>query len=168
MWKNRLFLNGDLEEEIYMNQPEGFITPGQEGKVCRLVKSLYGLKQAPKQWHQKFDNTMLESGFKINDCDKCVYVKDTSSGYVILCLYVDGIVDIEVCYVLLGRPWQHDMEATHQGVVSPKTKLETKTLVTLVASPKEFQAERKQRIVSFALLVNGVKVVMEELQCGGN
>ncbi|GKB58909.1 retrovirus-related pol polyprotein from transposon TNT 1-94 [Tanacetum coccineum] len=49
------FLNGDLEEEIYMNQPEGFIAPGQEGKVCRLVKSLYGLKQAPKQWHQKFD-----------------------------------------------------------------------------------------------------------------
>nr|GEY94411.1 hypothetical protein [Tanacetum cinerariifolium] len=42
------FLNGDLEEEIYMNQPEGFIAPGQEGKVYRLVKSLYGLKQAPK------------------------------------------------------------------------------------------------------------------------
>ncbi|GJR61143.1 retrovirus-related pol polyprotein from transposon TNT 1-94 [Tanacetum coccineum] len=75
------FLNGDLEEEIYMNQPEGFIAPGQEGKVCRLVKSLYGLKQAPKQWHQKFDHTMLESGFKINECDKCVYVKDTSAGY---------------------------------------------------------------------------------------
>ncbi|GJW48229.1 retrotransposon protein, putative, ty1-copia subclass [Tanacetum coccineum] len=86
------FLNGDLEEEIYMNQPEGFIAPRQEGKVCRLVKSLYGLKQAPKQWHQKFDHTMLESGFKINECDKCVYVKDTSSGYVILCLYVDDML----------------------------------------------------------------------------
>ncbi|GJX73513.1 retrovirus-related pol polyprotein from transposon TNT 1-94 [Tanacetum coccineum] len=88
------FLNGDLEEEIYMNQPEGFIAPGQESKVCRLVKSLYGLKQAPKQWHQKFDHTMLESGFKINECDKCVYVKDTSSGYVILCLYVDDMLTI--------------------------------------------------------------------------
>lgn len=43
------FLNGDLEEEIYMNQPEGFVVPGKEKKVCRLVKSLYGLKQAPKQ-----------------------------------------------------------------------------------------------------------------------
>nr|GEV57555.1 ribonuclease H-like domain containing protein [Tanacetum cinerariifolium] len=63
------FLNGDLEEEIYMNQPEGFIAPGQESKVCRLVKSLYGLKQAPKQCHQKFDHTMLESGFKNNECD---------------------------------------------------------------------------------------------------
>nr|GEV48932.1 zinc finger, CCHC-type [Tanacetum cinerariifolium] len=86
------FLNGDLEEEIYMNQPEGFIAPGQEGKVCRLVKSLYSLKQAPKQWHHKFNHTILESGFKINECDKCVYVKDTSSGYVILCLYVDDML----------------------------------------------------------------------------
>ena len=43
------FLNGDLEEEIYMEQLEGCIAPGQEKKVCRLVKSLYGLKQAPKQ-----------------------------------------------------------------------------------------------------------------------
>ncbi|KAD3336335.1 hypothetical protein E3N88_31854 [Mikania micrantha] len=55
------FLNGDLEEEIYMEQPEGFSAPGQEGKVCKLVKSLYGLKQAPKQWHQKFDQMICLS-----------------------------------------------------------------------------------------------------------
>ncbi|GJX21866.1 retrovirus-related pol polyprotein from transposon TNT 1-94 [Tanacetum coccineum] len=88
------FLNEGIEEEIYMNQPEGFIAPGQERKVCRLVKSLYGLNQAPKQWHQKFNHTMLDSGFKINKCDKCVYVKDTSSGYVILRLYVDDMLII--------------------------------------------------------------------------
>ncbi|KAD2393513.1 hypothetical protein E3N88_40490 [Mikania micrantha] len=56
------FLNGDLEEEIYMEQPEGFSALGQEGKVCKLVKSLYGLKQAPKQWHQKFDQTIFIMG----------------------------------------------------------------------------------------------------------
>ncbi|KAK6149115.1 hypothetical protein DH2020_016640 [Rehmannia glutinosa] len=88
------FLNGDLEEEIYMEQPEGFSAPGQENKVCKLVKSLYGLKQAPKQWHEKFDNAMKECGFKINECDKCVYVKDTENGYVILCLYVDDMLII--------------------------------------------------------------------------
>ena len=44
------FLNGDLDEEIYIEQHEGFSTLGQERKICKLVKSLYGLKQAPKQW----------------------------------------------------------------------------------------------------------------------
>ncbi|RVX20813.1 Retrovirus-related Pol polyprotein from transposon TNT 1-94 [Vitis vinifera] len=86
------FLNGDLDEEIYMEQPEGFSAPGQEKKVCKLVKSLYGLKQAPKQWHEKIDNVMLSHGFKINECDKCVYVKDTKHGYVIVCLYVDDML----------------------------------------------------------------------------
>ena len=88
------FLNGELNEEIYMEQPEGFIVPGQEKKVCRLVKSLYGLKQAPKQWHEKFDNAMMSNGFRINECDKCVYIKDTVNGYVIVYLYVDDMLII--------------------------------------------------------------------------
>ncbi|CAM8908096.1 unnamed protein product [Rhodiola kirilowii] len=86
------FLNGDLDEEIYMEQPEGCIVPGQERKVCKLVKSLYRLKQAPKQWHEKFDKVMLSNGFKINECDKCIYIKTTENGYVILFLYVDDIL----------------------------------------------------------------------------
>ena len=90
-----VFLNGELEEEIYMEQPEGFIVKGQENKVCRLVKSLYGLKQAMKQWHEKFDHTMLTNGFKINECDecdKCVYVKSDDNSYAIVCLYVDDML----------------------------------------------------------------------------
>ena len=58
------FLNGDLNEEVYMEQPEGFTLPGNEKKVCKLVKSLYGRKQAPKQWHRKFDDVILNNGFK--------------------------------------------------------------------------------------------------------
>ncbi|CAM8917314.1 unnamed protein product [Rhodiola kirilowii] len=86
------FLNGDLEEEIYMEQPEGCRAPRQERKVCKLVKSLHGMKQAPKQWHEKFDKAMLSNGFKINECDKCIYIKNTEHRYVILCLYVDDIL----------------------------------------------------------------------------
>ena len=86
------FLNGELNEEIYMEQPEGFVAPGQERKVCKLVKSLYGLKQAPKQWHEKFDLVMMSNGFHINECDKCVYVKCISDNYVIVCLYVDDMI----------------------------------------------------------------------------
>jgi hypothetical protein len=69
------FLNGELEEEIYMDQPEGFVEAGQESKVCKLTISLYGLKQAPKQWHEKFDSCMIENGYKSNECDKCIYSK---------------------------------------------------------------------------------------------
>ena len=61
------FLNGNLEKEIYMEQPEGCVVPGKEKKVCKLVKSPYGLKQAPKQWHNKFDHVLVTNGYSIND-----------------------------------------------------------------------------------------------------
>nr|GFB44169.1 zinc finger, CCHC-type [Tanacetum cinerariifolium] len=73
------FLNGDLEEEVYMNQPLGFIMLGNENKVCKTIKSLYGLKQAPKQWHQKFDEVVLSNGYLLNQADKCVYSKFDAS-----------------------------------------------------------------------------------------
>ncbi|GJT11749.1 zinc finger, CCHC-type containing protein [Tanacetum coccineum] len=66
---------------------------GNEHKVCKLIKSLYGLKQAAKQWHQKFDEVVLSSGFHLNQSDKCVYRKFDSSGKgVIICLYVDDML----------------------------------------------------------------------------
>ena len=86
------FLNGELEEEIYMEQPDGFIAQGQEGKVYRLIKSLYGLKQAPKQWHEKFDKTLTSAAFTVNEADTCVYYRYGGGKGVILCLYVDDIL----------------------------------------------------------------------------
>nr|GEU86579.1 zinc finger, CCHC-type [Tanacetum cinerariifolium] len=74
-------------------QPKGFVMLGNEHKVCRLVKSLYGLKQAPKQWHQKFDEVVLSSGFLLNQSDKCVNRKFNNSGKgVIIFLYVDDML----------------------------------------------------------------------------
>ncbi|GAU49932.1 hypothetical protein TSUD_408340 [Trifolium subterraneum] len=86
------FLNGDLEEEIYMEQPEGFVIHGQETKVCKLDKSLYGLKQAPKQWHEKFDNLMVSNGFRLNESDNCIYYKCDGNICTIICLYVDDML----------------------------------------------------------------------------
>ena len=85
------FLKRELEE-IYMDQPDGFVANGQEGKVCKLLKSLYGLKQAPKQWHEKFDRTLTSAGFVVNEADKCVYYRYGGGEGVILCLYVDDIL----------------------------------------------------------------------------
>ena len=79
-----------------MEQPEGFVAPGQAGKVCRLVKSLYGLKQAPMKWHEKFDHVVFSNAFKANECDSCVYYKeyhrDNEEGYVMITLYVDDLL----------------------------------------------------------------------------
>ncbi|GJU13053.1 zinc finger, CCHC-type containing protein [Tanacetum coccineum] len=87
------FLNGELDKEVYMNQPRGFIMPGNKNKVCKLIKSLYRLKQSPKQWHQKFDKVVLSNGYLLNQADKCVYSKFDESGKgVIICLYVDDML----------------------------------------------------------------------------
>jgi hypothetical protein len=88
---NTTFLNDELEE-IYMDQPDVFVANGQEGKVCKLLKSLYGLKQAPKQWHEKFNRTLTSIGFVVNEADKCVYYQYGGGEGVILCLYVDDIL----------------------------------------------------------------------------
>jgi len=94
------FSNGDLDEEVYMRQPKGFVVPGQEHRVCKLLKSLYGLKQAPKQWHQKFHKVVFKNDFHINDANKCVYTKFTSDKGVIVCLFVD---DMLICGTNLKR-----------------------------------------------------------------
>nr|GFA47125.1 zinc finger, CCHC-type [Tanacetum cinerariifolium] len=87
------YLNGELDEEVYMNQPEGFIMPVNENKVWKLIKSLYGLKQAPKQWHQNFDEVVFSNGYLLNQADKCVYRKfDETGKRVVICLYVDDML----------------------------------------------------------------------------
>ena len=86
------FLHGDLEEDIYMKQPEGFSEKGKENMVCRLKRSLYGLKQAPRQWYKKFDNFMCNNGFTRLQADHCCYVKNFGSSYIILLIYVDDML----------------------------------------------------------------------------
>ena len=89
------FLHGDLEEEIYMEQPEGFKVNGKEDLVCKLRKSLYGLKQAPRQWYKKFDSFMSSHGYTRTTSDHCVFTKKFSDDdFIILLLYVDDMLII--------------------------------------------------------------------------
>ena len=87
------FLHGDLEEQIYMVQPEGFSQPGYEHLVCKLRKSLYGLKQSPRQWYKRFDSYMIQIGYRRCEYDCCVYVKSLDDGsFIFLLLYVDDML----------------------------------------------------------------------------
>ena len=72
------FINGDLDEEIYMKQPEGFHI-GSPSKVCRLRKSLYGLKQSTRQWNKKLHSVLTELGFKRIESDRSVYIYSNGS-----------------------------------------------------------------------------------------
>eukprot|EP00253_Pinus_taeda_P034896 PITA_34896 len=85
------FLHGDLHEEIYMEQPLGFI---QEdfSLVCQLKKSLNGLKQAPRDWYAKMDNFLLDTGFSRCHFDNIVYTKKVGKSLIFLVLYVDDLI----------------------------------------------------------------------------
>ena len=86
------FLNGELEEEVYMTQPEGFISEKGNHLVCKLKKSIYGLKQASRQWYMKFHNIITSFGFEENIVDQCIYIKVSGSKFTFLVLYVDDIL----------------------------------------------------------------------------
>jgi hypothetical protein len=88
------FLHGDLEEEIYINHPEGFAVKGKKELVCKLKKSLYGLKQSPSMWHHKFDTYTTGLGFKRRKHDHCVYFKLIGDHLIYLVLYVDDMLMI--------------------------------------------------------------------------
>ncbi|KAL0426864.1 UNVERIFIED_CONTAM: Retrovirus-related Pol polyprotein from transposon TNT 1-94 [Sesamum latifolium] len=87
-----IFLHGDLEEQIYMEQPDGFTQPGHEHLVCKLKKSLYGLKQSPRHWYKWFHSYMFQIGYKWCEYDCCVYVNSLDDGSFIVLLYLDDML----------------------------------------------------------------------------
>ena len=84
------FLFGELDEEIYMKQPKGFIVKGKEKKVCRLGKTIYGLKQAALQWNKQLHRSLLEMGFTHCKSDPGTYFKIIGGEIIILLIYVDN------------------------------------------------------------------------------
>jgi hypothetical protein len=95
IWKidvKTTFLNGNLTQDVYMTQFEGFVNPKNDGNICKLQKSIYGLKQASRSWDLLFDEVVKEFGFIKNVEEPCVYKKVSGSTLVFLVLYVDDIL----------------------------------------------------------------------------
>uniref|UniRef100_A0ACD6A2Q2 Uncharacterized protein n=1 Tax=Avena sativa TaxID=4498 RepID=A0ACD6A2Q2_AVESA len=86
------FLNGDLAEEVYVQQPVGFTEAGSEHKVLRLRKALYGLRQAPRAWNAKLDATLISLGFEKCPLDHALYRRGDVDSYLLVGVYVDNLV----------------------------------------------------------------------------
>ena len=85
------FLNGIIQEEIYVEQPQGFEIHERESHVCRLKKALYGLKQAPRAWYSMIDSYLLSMGFQKSEVDPNLYFIMVGDDPLVLLLYVDDL-----------------------------------------------------------------------------
>ena len=87
------FLHGELSEEVYMRQPEGFVKNGQKSLVCHLKRSIYGLKQSPQCWNTALHKQLKELGFKQTASDPCLYVcLDSEGELLVVAIYVEDII----------------------------------------------------------------------------
>jgi len=89
-----VFFHGDLHEEVYMEQPPGYVDQTHPNLVCRLKKVLYGLKQAPRTWSNKIVQYLVTSGFQTSNANFSLYVKKTDHEIVIIIIYVDDLIII--------------------------------------------------------------------------
>jgi hypothetical protein len=85
------FLNGEIEEEVYIKKPEGFVVHNKRSHVSRLKKALYGLKQAPRAWYEKMDGFLMSLGFNKSVVDPNLYYHIDGNECLILVLYVDDL-----------------------------------------------------------------------------
>ena len=101
------FLNGNLQEDVYMTQPEGFLDPKNPGKICKLQRSIYGLKKASRGWNIHFDEAVREFGSIKNEDESYVYKKADENNIAFLVLYVDDILLIgnDIPTLLNTKAW---------------------------------------------------------------
>jgi hypothetical protein len=89
---NNVFLHGDLQEEVYMEQPPGYEDQTHPNLVYRLKKALYGLKRAPKAWSDKIGQYLVISGFQTCNAKFSLSVKKTDNGIIVVVIYVDDLI----------------------------------------------------------------------------
>ena len=86
------FLHGELEEEVYVEQPPSYVDPGHPDCICKLCKALYGLKQAPEPWHDKIVEYLVHVGFRRAHADHSLYVRESDTRIVVITIYVDDLI----------------------------------------------------------------------------
>ncbi|GJX94635.1 putative ribonuclease H-like domain-containing protein [Tanacetum coccineum] len=86
------FLNGTIEEEVYVHQPPGFVDPAHPNKVYKVIKALYGLHQAPRAWYETLSSFLMENGFRRGTIDKTLFIKKKKSDIMLVQVYVDDII----------------------------------------------------------------------------
>jgi len=86
------FLNGDLQEHVYVHQPLGFTDTGLPGKVLKLNKAMYGLKQAPRAWNARLDLELKAMGFQRSIVEHAVYKKGTRASLLLVGVYIDDLI----------------------------------------------------------------------------
>ena len=113
------FLNGVVEEEVYMEQPEGFVIHDRETHVCKLKKALYGLKQAPRAWYSRIDSYLTDLGFSRTTADENLHYKVVDGRPLILVLYVDDLflTGDEDMIVKCKRELAHEFEKKDLGLM---------------------------------------------------
>jgi hypothetical protein len=105
------FLNGELEEEVYVLQPPGFVVEGQKNKVYKLDKALYGLRQAPRAWNLKLDSTLKNLGFVQIPLEHGLYARGSGDARALVGVYVDDLIIVgSSCQKVEEFKWQMKKE----------------------------------------------------------
>ncbi|KAJ4812770.1 polyprotein [Rhynchospora pubera] len=123
------FLNGSLEEEVYVEQPQGFMNEEHANKVLRLKKALYGLKQAPRAWYSRLDKYLKENGFSRCDHEYALYVKKEKDDILFVCIYVDDLIltgNNPQMYANFKRAMAKEFEMSDMGLMSYYLGIEVK------------------------------------------
>ncbi|KAJ9542022.1 hypothetical protein OSB04_028528 [Centaurea solstitialis] len=115
------FLHGELKEEVYVSQPEGFEKVGEQGKVYKLEKALYGLRQAPRAWNIKLDGILREMGFQRCLHESAVYTKVSKGEYIIVVVYVHDLFVTGTC---------HEITSQFKSMMSSKFEISDLGLLT--------------------------------------
>jgi hypothetical protein len=107
------FLNGVIQEEVYVRQPPGFENPKYPDRVYKLLKTLYGLKHAPQAWYARLKSFLLEHGYVMGCVDKTLFTLNHDTDFLLVQIYVDGIIFGDSSHTLLSR-FQEVMENEFQ------------------------------------------------------